>query len=103
MPVLILSSPSDIHAQRVTEHLSSMGVAFTYWAVGDVLKDYRLLLDLSSSGYECRLTPTSEEKTALSLNDVTAVWLRRPRPVQSHTMPEPWMESAITWETARAL
>ncbi len=76
--ILILSSPDDVHAQRVIEHLDDRGAE-------------SFLLDLSSYPRQGQLSVRYEPFTAnldfddgrsLPLNDCGAVWWRRPQPFQ---------------------
>ncbi len=102
MPVLVLSSPQDAHARAVTEQLAGMGEEFRYWSVGDLLTESKLNFNLRESGFDCRIEHEGSGD-ALRLPDFQSVWLRRPRPIRSKPLPESWMESAVNWETTRAV
>lgn len=107
MTILILSSASDLHAQAVIAHLTEMGMPVTLWSQQELLDKWRLIFEVSGSGFNCRLrvdnSSTDEDGQPIDLTQFRAVWLRRPGVIKSIPLPEPWMESLAAWESKRAL
>lgn len=72
--VLVLSHPMDLHATAVVEGLTSLGVKTTYWHTSDFPSIATESVSFEGSTREIELPGVLD-----SLDEVTAIWMRRPR------------------------
>src|SRR5260370_6505656 len=91
MNVLILSTPQDVHAQAVAKHLSALGARHTFFQFDQLITDTKLRLALDTRQSACSLELS--DGSQVNLNEVDAVWFRRPGVVRFSGLPEPWMEA----------
>src|SRR5260370_36863006 len=77
MNVLILSTPQDVHAKAVAKHLSALGARHTFFQFDQLITDTNLRLALDRQQTACSLALSDGSR--VNLNEVDAVWFRRPR------------------------
>jgi glutathione synthase/RimK-type ligase-like ATP-grasp enzyme len=98
--VLILSSPEDVHAKRVEQHLQKLGAQTQYWNFDPFVHDCQLNFSISDSQNSFQF---NLEDTPLDMRSFDAIWFRRPGQLKSKTFFQPWIEQMMLTEAKQGL
>src|SRR5260370_39894462 len=101
MNVLILSTPLDVHDKAFHKHLSAFGARHTFFQFDQLITDTKLRLALDTQQSACSLELS--DGSQVTLNEVDAVWFRRPGVVIFSGLPEPWMEAMVRNEGSQVI
>ncbi|MGZ3218304.1 MvdC/MvdD family ATP grasp protein [Paracoccus sp. T5] len=77
--ILIISHPDDVHAQAVSAHLDQMGMPFHLLNLGRFPRAARLVMRYGPASSQ--LSWSEDQDSWLDLDQVRAVWWRRPQPL----------------------
>jgi len=99
MNVLILSSPQDVHAQAVIEHLNNLGTRYCLFRFEQLMSETKFHLAIDQQRNACSLKFDDGQK--INLEEIDALWFRRPGTVQFSGLPEPWMDAMVRSEGAQ--
>jgi glutathione synthase/RimK-type ligase-like ATP-grasp enzyme len=91
--VLILSTPQDVHAAAVTNHLTALGAIPLYFSFDRLIADTTVQVTIDAERYARSLTLAGAGR--IDLGEIDAVWSRRPGLIKTSGLPEPWMETMV--------
>lgn len=109
MTVLVLSPPTDLHAQAVGQQLSKLQMSVHYLSLSQLLGQFNFNLTMGAADPHCQLEflsppADSEDKiTTLDISAVSATWLRRPGKVKARNVRETWAAKMVESESNRAV
>jgi hypothetical protein len=109
MAVLVLSPPTDLHAQTVGQRLAELGMDVQYLSLAQILRQFNFSLKLGGSEPRCQLESTPSpidspnKQTSLDMSAFSAIWLRRPGKVKALAVKEPWAAKMVESESNRAV
>ena len=111
--ILIISSEKDVHAQAATSALSDMGSDYRILDLSEFPQSMELGISMSSAG-EDQFAVRFADGKRLDMEEVTAVWWRRPQPFglpqnlndpvhRQFAMQESDLAFKGLWQTSKAL